>query len=122
MPMKLNKEHQMKPSICGSANSEVKGLIICEKAVFVDKQLDADDKNIEASSGWLNKFKHRHGMRSESQVTQLKLFEVRILFNALDRPFHLILRCGYLSDTVTDGKSRFDRIIIIIVGASENHS
>ncbi|KAG8233900.1 hypothetical protein J437_LFUL005228 [Ladona fulva] len=41
----------------------ISGEMICEKALFFHRQMTESDQGFVASKGWLDRFKHRHGIR-----------------------------------------------------------
>ena len=45
-----------------SSGQSISGSLLCEKAIFFNTRLNGDP-NFKASSGWLKKFKGRHGTR-----------------------------------------------------------
>ena len=45
-----------------SSRQPISGPLLCEKAIFFNTRLNGDP-NFKASSGWLKKFKGRHGIR-----------------------------------------------------------
>ena len=50
----------------------ISGPVVCAKATNLDKQLNGEDSTFKASSGWLMRWKKRHGIGSNAISGEIK--------------------------------------------------
>ena len=79
----------------------ISGSIVQAQAEQFDKQLNGEESNFKACTGWLDRFKKRHGISQVSVASEIRSADAEAAHSYPDQLRQIISDGGYVPDKFT---------------------